>query len=147
MEQLKHIPTGDITDGLKIISYVANKTGTQELVQGSMWSPVDVVNHQAWQEIDKHIQASKEKVAAGRVSCLHYYMTANQMDTSLLASYTNQPRWLVCLHLIPFCFNRLGSGTLGKYAGVFNVTKDNLIQGELKTPVYSQRAFGGSPVD
>ena len=147
MEQPKHISKGDITDGLKIISYVANNNGTQELVQGSMWSPVDVVNHQAWQEIDKHIKTSKEKVAAGRVSCLHYYMTANQMDTCLLASYTKQPPWLVWLHLIPFCFNRLGSGTLSKYAEVFNVSEDNLIQGELKPPVYNQKTSGGSPVD
>lgn len=147
MSQPNEISKNNITDGLKIVSYVANKNGNQELVQESMWSPVDVVNHQAWQEIDKHIEASKEKVAAGRASCLHYYMTANQMDTSLLASYTNQPRWLVCLHLLPFCFNRLRPESLTKYAEVFNVSEDDLLQGELKPPVYNQKASGGGVVD
>ena len=147
MDQPNQISESSVTDGVKIISYVANNKGKQELVQGSMWSPVDVVNHQAWQEIDKHIEASREKVAAGRASCLHYYMIANQMDTGLLASYTRQPRWLVCLHLIPFCFRRLRSGTLRKYAEVFNVSQDDLIVGELKPPVYNQRAYEENPVD
>ncbi|MFT5699132.1 MAG: hypothetical protein ACI8ZB_001989 [Desulforhopalus sp.] len=137
----------DITDGVKIISYVANKIGNQELVQSSMWHPVDVVNHQAWQEIEKNIEASKEKIEAGRASCLHYYMTANQMDTSLLASYTRQPRWLVCLHLIPFCFRRLRAGTLNKYGEVFKVSLDDLLQGKLKPPVYNQKEHEGNPVD
>jgi hypothetical protein len=147
MDKSTQISESNITDGVKIISYIANDKGNQELVQGSMWSGVDVVNHLAWQEIDKHIEASKEKVAAGRASCLHYYMTANQMDTGLLASYTRQPRWLVRLHLIPFCFSRLRPGTLSKYAEVFNVSQDDLIQGELKPPVYNQRAYEENHVD
>lgn len=147
MNKPNQILESDITDGVKIISYVANNKGNQELVQGSMWSPVDDVNNLAWQEIDKHIEASKDKVAAGQASCLHYYMTANQMDTSLLASYTRQPRWLVRLHLIPFCFSRLRPVTLNKYAEVFNVSQDDLSQGELKPAVYNQRVYEGNPVD
>lgn len=147
MDQSTKNEKNGVTGGVKVVSYVANNNGNHELVKGSMWSPVDVVNDQAWQEIDKHIAASKEDIAAGRVSCLHYYMTANQMDAALLASYTKQPRWLVRLHLIPFCFKRLGSGTLGKYAEVFNVSLDDLIQGELKPPVYNQSGHGESSVD
>ncbi len=147
MDQPNQISESSITDGVKIISYVENNKGNQELVQSSVWFPVDVVNHQAWQEINKQIEASKEKVSTGRASCLHYYMTANQMDTGLLASYTRQPRWLVCLHLIPFCFSRLGSGTLRKYVEIFNVSEDDLSHGKLKPPVYDQRAHGENSVD
>ncbi|BHH82331.1 hypothetical protein [Desulforhopalus sp. 52FAK] len=147
MDEPKQNSESSVTGGVKIVSYVANNSGNHELVQGSMWSPVDVVNDQAWQEIDKHIEASKEKVAAGRVSCLHYYMTANQMDAGLLASYTKQSRWLVRLHLIPFCFSRLGSTTLRKYAEVFNVSVDDLIKGALKPPVYNQSEYQESSFD
>jgi hypothetical protein len=139
MDKLNQSLDGDITDGLKIISYVANTSGSQELVQSSMWHPVGVVNHQAWQEIEKQIEASKKRVAAGRVSCLHYYMTANQMDAGLLANYTRQLRWLVRLHMIPFFFCRLSPDTLKKYGKIFNVSPDDLIQGQLKPPVYDQR--------
>ncbi len=147
MDQPNQSAKSDITDGVKIISYVANQEGNQELVQSAMWHPVDVVNHQAWQEIEKQIAVSKEKVAAGRVSCLHYYMTANQMDTGLLASYTRQSRCFVRLHMIPFFFSRLGAGTLKKYGEVFKVSLDDLIQGKLKPPVYNQQEHEGNPVD
>ncbi len=128
-----------ITDGLKVISYVANNEGSQELVSGSMWQPVNIVNRQAWLEIEKQIEASKLKITNGRASCLHYYMTANQMDVSLLAKYTRQSRWLVFLHLIPFVFNRMSEVALDKYTEVFKVSRDALIQGKLEPPVYSQR--------
>lgn len=134
-----------ITDGLKIISYVSNHTGSQELVPGSMWQPVNIVNRQAWQEIESQIESSKTKVASGQVSCLHYYMTANQMDTGLLAKYTCQPRWLVRLHMVPFIYNRLRAGTLNKYAEIFKVSLDDLMQGKLEPPVYNQREFEVQP--
>lgn len=147
MDELNLNSDSRVACDVKIVSYVANNSGNHELVQGFMWSPVDVVNDQAWQEIDKHIVVSKEKVAAGRMSCLHYYMTANQMDTGLLASYTKQSRWLVRLHLIPFCYSRLGTTTLRKYAEVFNVSVDDLTLGTLKPPVYNQSEYQESSVD
>ncbi len=127
-----------IADGLKTVSYVANAQGNQKLVSGSIWQPVNIVNHQAWQEIEKHIEQSKEKIRRGQVSCLHYYMTANQMNTTLLAQYTCQSRWAVFLHIKPFFFKRLGHKTIEKYAEVFKVTPDDLLQAKLKPPVYSQ---------
>jgi hypothetical protein len=128
----------DITDGLKIISYVAGNDGSHELVSDSMWHPVSIVNRQAWQEIEKKIESSKAKIATGKVSCLHYYMTCSQMDTGLLAKYTGQPRWLVCLHMIPFFYNRLRTETLNKYANIFKVSQHDLVQGQLGSPVYNE---------
>ncbi|MDP3695205.1 MAG: hypothetical protein Q8R42_03725, partial [Desulfocapsaceae bacterium] len=110
-----------------------NSKGTAD----DIWQPVNVVNHQAWLEIEKNIAASKDKVSAGRVSCLHYYMTANQMDTGLLAQYTNLPRWQVCLHLVPFIFKRLSAGTLKKYADLYQISPDDLTQGRLRPPLYN----------
>jgi hypothetical protein len=139
MEQKDTSAADGITDGLKIISYVANNKGSQELVSGSMWDPVAIFNRQAWQVIEKQIEASKEKVASGRVSCLHYYMTANQMDTALLAKYTGQSRWLVRLHMVPFFFSRLRVGILEKYIEVFKISLNDLSPSTLKQTVYNQR--------
>jgi len=140
-------PDNGIADGLKTVSYVADTKGNQELVPGSIWQPVNIVNRQAWQEIEKHIELSKEKVASGRVSCLHYYMTANQMDIGLLAQYTRQARWRVHLHLIPFFFKRLRVTTINRYAEVFQVSPDDLIQGALRPPVYNHGNYEEQPVD
>ncbi|WP_339134720.1 MAG: hypothetical protein WGN25_16115 [Candidatus Electrothrix sp. GW3-4] len=128
-----------VTGGLHTISYIADAQGEQELIPGSVWQPVNIVNRQAWEEIEQHIAASKEKIAQDRVSCLHYYMIANQMDIGLLARYTGQARCLVRLHLIPFFFRRLGQKTLDRYAKVFLVSSKDLRQGILKDPVYNQQ--------
>ncbi len=129
----------NITDGLEIASYVRDNRGNQELVAGSMWHPVDIVNRQAWAEIDKHIAAARKKVNAGRASCLLYYMIANQMTPSLLAAYSGQSRWLVRLHLVPFFFQRLPARNLHRYAEIFKVTVDDLRSGRLRPPVYKQK--------
>jgi len=133
------IPPADenITNGLKIISYGVNSKGEYELTPDDVWQPVNVVNSQAWQEIEKNITASKVKIAAGQVSCLHYYMTANQMDTGLLAQYIGQRRWQVCLHLVPFFFKRLSATTLKKYAELYQISPDDLTQGRLRPPLYN----------
>jgi hypothetical protein len=136
MTTLNHPADENITNGLKIISYGVNSKGEYELTPDDVWQPVNVVNAQAWQEIEKNITASKDKIADGRASCLHYYMTANQMDTGLLAQYTGQPRWRVCLHLMPFFFHRLPADTLKKYAELFKIFPDDLTQGRLRPPLY-----------
>lgn len=128
----------DIADNIRTVSYIADANGNQELVTGCYWQPVNVVNHQAWQEIDKQVAASKQKILSGRVSCLHYYMTANQMSVGLLARYTNQSSLLVRLHLLPFFFQRLSNDRLQIYADLFKVDVDDLIRGNLKPPHYHQ---------
>jgi hypothetical protein len=133
MTTLDHPTDENITNGLKIVSYAVNGKGSPD----DVWQPVNVVNSQAWQEIDKNIAASKEKIAAGRVSCLHYYMTANQMDTGLLAQYTGQARWRVCLHLVPFIFKRLSAATLKKYAELYQISPEDLTHGRLRPPLYN----------
>ncbi|MCI5218580.1 MAG: hypothetical protein D3914_05175 [Candidatus Electrothrix sp. LOE2] len=128
-----------VTGELHTVSYVADAQGEQQLIPGSVWQPVNVVNRRAWEEIEQHVAVSKEKITQGRVSCLHYYMIANQMDIGLLAKYTGQARCLVRLHLLPFIFCRLGRKTLERYAQVFLVSPEDLIQGILKAPVYNRQ--------
>ena len=147
MDNPKQSPGDEISNELKTVSYVANVQGNQELVSGSIWQPVNIVNRQAWLEIEKHIALSKEKVASGRVSCLHYCMVANQMDTALLAQYTRQNRWRVHLHLVPFFFNRLRLITINRYAEVFQISPEDLLQGALKPPVYDYGDYEDQPID
>ncbi len=126
----------DVTGGIATVSYVAGEDGKQELKSGIMWYPVNIVNRQAWDEIDRRVELTREKIAAGKMSCLCYYMVINHMDTGLLAKYTGQSRLVVFLHTIPFFFKRLGVGTLQKYAEIFAVEPEDLRQGRLGPPVY-----------
>ncbi len=147
MEEINESEENVIDEHITTVSYVANEEGDQELVSSTFWQPVNIVNHQAWQEIEKQIEKSKLKIQSGRVSCLHYYMTANQMDAPLLAKYTDQSRWMVRLHLLPFFFKRLGVKTLQTYADFFKVSSDDLRQGNLKQPIYNDQEYGSQSVD
>ncbi|MHB8788418.1 MAG: hypothetical protein ACYDBT_00910 [Desulfobulbaceae bacterium] len=131
MDTSEHPSTAIITDGLKIVHYSLNSSGAYEQVAGFICPEVEVANHQAWREIDRQIAGSREKVRAGRVSCLHFYMTVNLMDIGLLARYTGQSRWKVRLHMFPFIFSRLSCNILQIYAQLFKIFPDDLIKGRL----------------
>lgn len=137
----------DIAGDIPTISYTPDREGNQERVAGSYWQPVNVVNQQAWRQIDRQIEVSKRKIEAGRVSCLHYYMTANQMSVGLLGKYTGQSGLLVRFHLLPFFFKRLRRETLQVYADLFKVEVEDLIRGELKPPLYHQSENESHVVD
>jgi len=136
-----------VADGLTIVSYIAGNDGSQKLVSCPVWDPVNIVNRQAWLEIESRVEISKRKIAAGKVSCLHYYMTANQMNSGLLAEYTGLARWRVRLHIIPFFFDRLGADILDRYAEVFKVSAADLIHGRLSSPVYDNREYEINNID
>lgn len=133
---VQEINEPDINGGLTTVSYAVNEQDQFELVSGHSWQPVNVANHKAWLEIEKKVAAAKKEIAAGRKSCLHYYMTANQMDCGLLAGYTKQSRLMVRLHLSPLIFKRLSRPTLTKYAELFKVTIEDLQNGILREAVY-----------
>lgn len=134
-----------VTDGLPTVSYVADNSGRPTLTPGFVWQPVAEANRQAWEEIERRVAASRAQAIAGRVSCLHYYMTANQMDAGLLAAYTGQSRWRVWLHLRPWGFRRLGRETLEIYAQLFQVGALDLLHGRLLPPVFDQHRAAPSP--
>ena len=125
-----------ITDGLHILAYVKGPAGGIEPVAQPGWQPVNEVNRQAWEEIERRIEAARGWVRTGRRSCLYYYMVANQMDPLLLARYSGQSPLLVWLHLRPFFFRRIDRKRLCRYADLFQVEPEALVRGDLHPPVY-----------
>ena len=139
MKTTEKKPDPGITEGIKIARYAMDDYGEYTLQQDYGWQPMNIANRQAWKEIEKNIALSKIKIRDGRVSCLHYYMTANQMSPSLLAKYTNQWSWIVRLHLTPFFFSRLSLKTQKKYADLFQISTSDLMNGVLNPPIYSRK--------
>lgn len=129
------MPAESITDGLHTLAYVPTGTGIEPVAQAG-WQPVNEVNRQAWEEIERRVEAARAAVLAGRRSRLFYYMIANQMDCLLLGQYTGQSPLLVWLHLRPLLFRRLGPARLRRYAELFQVDVRDLVQGELQPPIY-----------
>ncbi len=134
MPQTNRTEDSSITDGLRIIRYAPGSSGRIDPVSDDVWQPVQIANRQAWKEIEQAVERSRQKVLSGQASCLHYYMTLNQMGVRLLARSIGLPAWQVRLHLFPRVFRRLPERILDRYAEFFRISRQDLVRGNLRGP-------------
>jgi len=81
---------------------------------------------QAWDHFNERIASAREKVLAGKVSPIVYYMEKNLVDTLTLSMLAGISLWRVKWHYRPGVFKRLKDKTLKKYADAFNITIEEL---------------------
>jgi len=107
--------------------YSLDKDGNYTTVKSVGWNPKNEVMQEAWDVANEKIEDVKQKVIAGKLSPIAYYLEKNLMDVSLLAKYMGLWRWTVKKHLKPKNFKKLSDEVLEKYAEVFDITKEVLI--------------------
>ena len=117
---------GMITDGRREICYAIDDDGQYVLTGSAGWEPKNIANDQAWEVIRRQIRETVDKIRAGKLSPLAYYMVSNQMTPALLAQYAGFNRWRVQRHLKPSVFKKLKPEILKRYADVFEIPMDNL---------------------
>jgi len=88
--------------------------------------PEKVVLEQAWDLFNERAEDAKQKVLAGKVSPIAYYMEKILADPLGLSMMAGVSLWKVKLHCRPFFFKRLGEKTLAKYAEAFNISVEQL---------------------
>ena len=66
-------------------------------------------------------------VLQGELSPIAYYMEKQIMDPGLLAKYIGTWKWKVKKHLKQKHFQKLDRETLAKYAEVFDITAEQLL--------------------
>jgi hypothetical protein len=99
------------------------------------WEAENVVNQQAWEEINEKVEDARGKVLAGEASILLYHMEKNLMDPSILSGYVGTLPIIVKQHMKPFFFKMLGTKTLEKYAYAFRMPVEEMLDIEkLKKP-------------
>lgn len=79
-----------------------------------------------WEDIERKVAAVKKQVVAGEVSPIAYFIEVGVMDLSIVSAYTGFWKWTIKRHLKPAVFKKLSDSTLQKYAGLFEVTVDQL---------------------
>jgi len=116
-------PLGKITNE---VCYAIDHSGkyTAELSKG--WKVKIMALDAAWQDIEGRKATAREKVLRGEASPLLFFMERELMDTGILAGYTGFWKWQVKRHLKPGVFKKLHDRKLKRYAGVFNVSVDDL---------------------
>jgi len=112
---------------IKKLVYAVGNDGKYTGVNSVGWEPENFVMKQAWDDIDKSLAETIVKIQNGTLSPLPYFMQKNLMDLALLARYAGKWQWQVKRHFKPEVFNKLPPAMLEKYAGIFNITKEELV--------------------
>jgi hypothetical protein len=117
---------GMITDGRREICYAVDENGKYVLTGSAGWEPKNIANDQAWELIRDQIHDTVEKIRAGKLSPLAFFMVSHQMTPALLAQYVGFNRWRVQRHLKLSAFKKLKPEILQRYADLFDVPVNDL---------------------
>jgi hypothetical protein len=112
----------------KEVIYAVDDDGRYILVPSAGWEPANIVNHMAWDSIEAEVGAVLAKVRAGVLSPLAYHMARHQMDPGLLAGYAGLFRWQVRRHMKPAAFRRISTALADRYAAIFRITPEELME-------------------
>jgi hypothetical protein len=124
----KDIPQdpGALDKFTKEICYAVNESGEYVTKLSRGWEIKADALDVAWDDIAKRVEAARNKVKAGEVSPLLYYMELKLMDIDIVAAYTGIWKWRVKRHLKPKLFDKLSKKVLEKYANIFEVSVEDL---------------------
>ncbi len=112
--------------------YALDDNGKYTTVRSVGWEPKNIVMQDAWDAVYEKVAETKNRVKAGELSPIAYYMEKQLMDTSVLAAYTGFFRWTVKRHLKMKAFKKLNDIKLQKYADVFEIDIETLKNLELQ---------------
>jgi len=119
---------GIVPEGLHEICYAVDADGNYVLANSAGWEPKNVANDQAWEIIKAQTAEALKGIHAGRLSPLAFHTAVNQMPVSLLSKYVRLNRWRVKRHLKQDVFKRLKPEILRRYADVFGITLEQLLE-------------------
>ncbi len=109
------------------LMYAVDKDGKYTGVNSAGWEAENFAMQQAWEDIDENLVNVEMQVKAGELSPIAYFMHKNLMDLTLLANYVGKWQWQVQRHFKPSVFKSLSSDMLRRYATVFNISVDELV--------------------
>ena len=112
---------------IKKLMYATDKDGKYTGVNSVGWEAENFALKQAWDDIDEGLVKIEQRVLAGELSPIVYFMQKNLMDETLLASYVGKWKWQVRRHFKPDVFGKLSPQLLDAYARIFNITADELV--------------------
>lgn len=112
----------------KELSYVVDDNGNYTTGFSTGWEIKMKALDVAWENVEKRIAEAKQKVLNGEASPLLYYMELKLMDAEIVSGYTGFWKWQVKKHLNPEVFRKLPGRKLEKYAKLFEVSKEQLLQ-------------------
>ena len=108
------------------VVYAVDASGKYSTELSTGWDVKIKALNLAWEDIEKRIEAAKQKVLNNEASPILYFLELRLMDLGILASYTGFWKWTIKRHLKPSVFNKLSEQKLQQYADAFNVSVEEL---------------------
>jgi hypothetical protein len=108
------------------LSYSYQEGGKFEKTVGFHGEADRLILQQAWDLFEERIEDARQRVLAGKVSPVVYYMEKNLLDPLNLSMMAGIAVWRVKWHFRPGVFKRLPDKVLKKYAEAFNITVEQL---------------------
>lgn len=112
---------------IKEMYYAVDDDGNYTTELSSGWEPKTIVQNLTIEVLNERIEWAKQQAISGKLSPVVYYMEKCRMDWPTLADYMEMWTWRVKRHQKPRVFANLSTTTKQKYAEVFQITLDELI--------------------
>ena len=110
----------------KEVVYAVDGTGKYSSELSTGWDVKTKALDLAWEDIEKRIEAARQKVLNNEASPILYFLELRLMDMGILASYTGFWKMTIKKHLNPAIFKNLSQQKLQQYADAFNVSVEEL---------------------
>ena len=116
---------GDVN--IREVYYVVDKDGKYTTGLSTGWEAKAIALDLTIENLNRDIEEARQEVINGNKSPLYYFMWREKMDEGILASYVGKFKFIVKRHFKPKVFKKLSQKTLNKYAEVFEVDVEKLI--------------------
>ncbi len=116
----------DLVSFTREVCYGKNKEGNYETQLSTGWNVKTDALDQAWEEINRRMEAALEAIERGEASPILYFMERSLMDIPTLSAYAKLWSFRVKRHLKARPFSRLNEQLLIRYAAAFKITTNEL---------------------
>ena len=110
----------------KEVVYAVDGSGKYSSELSTGWDVKTKALDLAWEDIEKRIEAARQKVLNNEASPILYFLELRLMDMGILAAYTGFWKWTIKKHLKPAAFKNLSEKKLQLYADAFDVSVEEL---------------------
>lgn len=119
---------GFLVDGrISDLAYAVDSSGKYISTRSKGWKPKNEAMNLAWDIIFEKAEHIRERVLAGDLSPIAFYMELNVMDKKILAQYMGISKWRVNRHLKMKVFKKMDPQLLQRYADILNIPADELM--------------------
>ena len=106
--------------------YATGPDGAYEIVASSGWEVEAAATLQAVAELARLATAAYDRVAAGEMAPLYYYLFAKRMDLDILSQSSGIAKWRLKRHLKPGIFAKLPAKIVARYAEALGLELEEL---------------------